>query len=402
MSLLYGDNGTGKTTILNLIFHLLSTDSGRGHKSRLSQVPFRNITVTFSDNTKVFAYRDSDRLIGAFHFGLEPSNSSRDIVTLNIDPEIGSMKRDQMPQELDPLLERISEFVPAVFYLGDDRTLKSDTLPEHDLRNHRRRRGRRYDEDNLLDFDQGYAESRKDALSESIARTQNQLYVELARASTKGEADARQIYADILNTIASARKSSEAQPDETPSLVKDLRELERTSSQFAAFQLGTAIDAAPLLESLSTADEVTRPMVAQVLRSYINGQQARLRAFRVLYTKMHNLVSTTNDYLTDKQLELDITKGISVRTPADLLDPTVLSSGEQHLLVLFLNVFPSSDQTRLFIIDEPELSLNIKWQRQLVGSLLELTDTSQCQFLLATHSIELLAKHTDYVVKLGQ
>ena len=312
------------------------------------------------------------------------------------------MPTNWQPSELEPLLRQIDEVVPAVFYLGDDRTLEGDTLPENDKRPLRSPILTHFAEEGRLSIDRGLSEPRLAVLNESLRRMQQQLYVELAHASTRGEADARQIYADILGSIASASASADVEPQEKSALERDLRELESISREFEAFHLGPAIDAAPLSESLYKADEQTMPIVAQVLRSFLNGQRARLNALDVLYKKMHNFVSITNEYLADKQIELDITEGVSIRVPGGELDPTLLSSGEQHLLLLFLNVFASSEQSRLFIIDEPELSLNIKWQRQLVDSLLELTDNSECQFLLATHSIELLSKHSDYVVKLSQ
>ena len=36
LAILYGENGTGKTTLLRLAFHLLSPRVDRGHKSRLA------------------------------------------------------------------------------------------------------------------------------------------------------------------------------------------------------------------------------------------------------------------------------------------------------------------------------------------------------------------------------
>ena len=402
MSLLYGDNGTGKTTILNLIFHLLSSDLGRVHKTLIANVPFQDFTVTFSDQTMVFASRNADTLTGAFDLGLRPCNGPDETARIEVEPETGRALSSLAPPELAPLLQRISSFVPAVFYLGDDRTLESDTLPVHDSGLRRRKILHHGDEEMRIESDPRLSDPRETALNESIRRTQQQLYVELAHASTRGEANARQIYAEILESIASTSQSSDTQPDRKPDLEGDLRELENISKEFESFELGPAIDAAPLLDSLSRADELTLPIVTQVLGSFLNGQRARLNALDVLYRKMHDFVSISNEYLTDKRLALDITKGISIQITDGELDPSLLSSGEQHLLLLFLNIFNSSDQARLFIIDEPELSLNVKWQRQLVDSLVELTRNSQCQFLLATHSIELLSKHKDYVVKLKQ
>ena len=45
--LLYGSNGSGKTTILNLIFHLLSPEPWGGHRTFVSRVPFRKINILF-------------------------------------------------------------------------------------------------------------------------------------------------------------------------------------------------------------------------------------------------------------------------------------------------------------------------------------------------------------------
>ena len=402
ISLLYGDNGSGKTTILNLVFNLLSTALSRGHKSRIAAVPFRKFVVTFSDHSTVYAVRTTDSITGAFELGLGSADRTIESVSLIVDPETGSVPSRLSPPELEPLMKRMAASFPAVFYLGDDRTLESDTLPAQHIRGARSSILRHYDDEERIFFNADSHEPRLAMLNDSIRRTQQQLYVELARASTRGEADSRQIYADILGSIASASEFPEVTPHERSALERDLQELETISKEFAAFQLGTSIDAAPLARSLSEADEQTMPIVAQVLRSFLDGQRARLKALEVLYNKMRNLISITNNYLRDKRIELDITKGLGIRIPSGELDPTLLSSGEQHLLLLLLNVFASTEHSRLFIIDEPELSLNIKWQRQLVDSLLELTDDSECQFLLATHSIELLSKHRNYVVQLRQ
>ena len=403
MSLLYGDNGTGKTTILNLVFHLLSSDLRRGHKTRIASVPFRSFSVTFSDQTVISASRPSGDLTGNFDLGLSLSGTPSETARVEVDPESGAVPSRLVSSEAVALLNKISRFAPKVFYLGDGRTLESDTLPRRDTNARTTMRSRivhhSTDEDFVI-VERGVNEQREAVLQESIGRTQQQLYVELARASTRGEADARQIYTDVLRSIASANTAPDVSADEKARLEKELKELEDISEKFAEFDLGSAFNATPLAESLSSADERTLPVVVEVLRSFLNGQRARLSALDALYEKMHDFVATTNGYLTDKTVELDISKGLTISIPGGDLNPGHLSSGEQHLLLLFLNMFTSSDQSRLFIIDEPELSLNVKWQRDLVDSLLDLTQNAPCQFLLATHSIELLSKHREYVTQL--
>jgi predicted ATPase len=78
----------------------------------------------------------------------------------------------------------------------------------------------------------------------------------------------------------------------------------------------------------------------------------------------------------------------------------VLSSGEKQLLLLFCNTIRARTQANIFVVDEPELSLNVKWQRQLLQSLLALVKGTGVQFVIATHSIELLAGQRDSIIHL--
>jgi len=66
-------------------------------------------------------------------------------------------------------------------------------------------------------------------------------------------------------------------------------------------------------------------------------------------------------------------------------DINFLSSGEQQLLILFSYIAFNSGDGRIFIIDEPELSLHIKWQEDFLEKL-ELITPKQTQLILATHS----------------
>ncbi|PFT36091.1 AAA family ATPase [Bacillus cereus] len=75
-----------------------------------------------------------------------------------------------------------------------------------------------------------------------------------------------------------------------------------------------------------------------------------------------------------------------------------LSSGERHLLT-FLTLFLIEGVKKQFlIIDEPELSLNIKWQREILPLLHQLAPNSQ--IIVASHSPSISKKNTNYLVKL--
>lgn len=61
-----------------------------------------------------------------------------------------------------------------------------------------------------------------------------------------------------------------------------------------------------------------------------------------------------------------------------------LSKGEKNLLCLLLAAHLYNDKKMVFLFDEPDLSLHIRWQKQILPSLRELAPDSQ--FIIATHS----------------
>lgn len=80
-------------------------------------------------------------------------------------------------------------------------------------------------------------------------------------------------------------------------------------------------------------------------------------------------------------------------------DIKFLSSGEQQILILFTYIAFNSTDGKVFIIDEPELSLHIKWQEDFLEELEKITPAST-QLLLATHSPILANKKKDKAITL--
>ena len=411
MSLLYGDNGSGKTTILELVYHLLSAADGRGHKSYVANVPFQRFSVLLSDQTRVTATRSSDEIIGGFDLELTHSVDNTQSARFDVDRD-GDVTAESLSPDAMALIASMSGLDLNIFYLRDDRNLESDTFPIDDLtrditqevrrdpntgalRTSRHRGPGGFEPRRILDH-------RELVLLWSIFRAERQLNREAIRASSLGETEAWQSQREILRTIATtSAPDADELIGEVVRIHRELADLQRITENFGKFGLGSVINAESLSDILSSANPTTLPVVVAVLDSVIDGQRVRLNALNFILKKVDRFVGIVNQYLADKVVEFDALEGLSIRLPQSTLDPNLLSSGEKNILLLFLNVFLSSGQSPLFIIDEPELSLNVKWQRRLVDSLLEISEDYYCQFLLATHSIELLSKHRDYVVRVG-
>lgn len=61
-----------------------------------------------------------------------------------------------------------------------------------------------------------------------------------------------------------------------------------------------------------------------------------------------------------------------------------LSTGEKQILIILLTVFLQNQQPSILLIDEPELSLHIDWQRNLIKHIRTLNPN--CQLIITSHS----------------
>ncbi|MBB1529187.1 MAG: AAA family ATPase, partial [Prevotella sp.] len=68
----------------------------------------------------------------------------------------------------------------------------------------------------------------------------------------------------------------------------------------------------------------------------------------------------------------------------ETLIPYQLSSGEKQILAILLTVLVEDNQPYVLFMDEPEVSLHIEWQKQLIALILRLNPN--VQIILTTHS----------------
>ncbi len=68
----------------------------------------------------------------------------------------------------------------------------------------------------------------------------------------------------------------------------------------------------------------------------------------------------------------------------ETLVPYQLSSGEKQMLAILLTVLVEDNQSYVLFMDEPEVSLHVEWQKQLIDLILDLNPN--VQIILTTHS----------------
>lgn len=112
-------------------------------------------------------------------------------------------------------------------------------------------------------------------------------------------------------------------------------------------------------------------------------QAARVSMPKVKFQNvMDELFQETGKTIDRKSNEIQFVQGDEVLTPYQL------SSGEKQMLVIMLTVLVEDNQHYALIMDEPEISLHIEWQQQLISLIRELNPN--VQIILSTHSPALI------------
>lgn len=385
--ILYGDNGSGKTTILKLLFHLLSPASGRGHRSFLAKTPFQKFSVDLTDGTSIIAIRTSATLIGSFELKLTKNNN---IFIANIG--VHDNQEVQSKQEED-LYKHLSELKLSLFFLGNDKNLDGDIFADKEYIEY----SSRLRTPLVGSFQEKNTINREITLKKSIHRTEEWMREQGAEnVHTKYE----EFFISCLNSCILVKDNSSNLSHKA--LISKLESYETKSQDFSRFGLISPLITKDIVSILQSHPEGNHSIIPSILKPSLDDLEASFNALEDTYNILTIFEKTINKlFFTDKYIKLHVRDGLKIFTQqGEELSSDTLSSGEKQLLLLFCNTLTARDRATIFIIDEPEISLNIKWQRQLIRALLELTKGSQVQFILATHSIELLSQYKNHVIKL--
>lgn len=426
LNIIYGENGVGKTTLLNLVFHLLSPSDKRGHRTKISNTPFSSLKVTISDGTVLTAKKDAQLLTGPVSFTIAPPQSAQikwrftpgqnepsfDINSLPTDIDVKKLHTDIRKDVVYSLEKR--DFFKAVgglkldiYLLTSDRLLLADTIKDSarsDSRNEQERtRGRLSD---LL------LENRIAMLNQALQNASSWLQRKfLEQAYVRRTVT--DPYQDVVRKIASTTYRTKAGLKENQeekirlSLKNTLTELHNRSKQLAAFGISQTVLPLDIADLLSNTHGNKLNLINTILEPHLEGLIAIFDNLSGVYDLTSGFLNGVNKFFKDKRLVYSVQTGLTIKLIGDInskevVETSQLSSGEQQLLLLFCYVLVAQDTPSIFIIDEPEISLNILWQRMLVSSLRDVGSGKKIQFIFASHSMEILAKHRNRVISMQE
>ena len=91
-----------------------------------------------------------------------------------------------------------------------------------------------------------------------------------------------------------------------------------------------------------------------------------------LFTEVNLFLSILKDFIPEKKFELENGELTVENVNHDLIPIEKLSSGEKQLLILLIETLLQRRQPHVYLTDEPELSLHIAWQRNIIPAIKQL------------------------------
>lgn len=143
---------------------------------------------------------------------------------------------------------------------------------------------------------------------------------------------------------------------------------------------------------------------AKALLVYLNDTEKKLAVFDDMLQRLELFSSILNErQFVFKQPEISPDFGFRFKTEDEKeLSLTELSSGEQQEVVLLYELIFRVASDTLVLIDEPEISLHVAWQKEIINDLLNIIKLQKIAVITATHSPQIIGEHWDLVADLWE
>ena len=391
VTIITGPNGFGKSTILRIIDAI-----GKGNPSFFRSLDFESITIEFDNvNKMTIKKRESDLLFddinvvdlidiedmidrvpwirrtrnGFFDMKNDEFFSDNEaFFHMYLDSDYSDYYeriagRKSELKKFQKKIEQIKEWCGEVRFISDQRLIK--------------KKERRRDEPQVIDV-----------ISELPTRLKN----EITKVSEE--------YSKIANILDSSYPKRLLSSKEG---IQDQREykekLEEVNKKFEKLSSYNLVDMSIIDEEKYNAS------YSNALKIYFDDFAEKYKVFQKLISKHDLFTRIINQRLTFKHIKITRDNGFEVvdnDQPNKVLELSQLSSGEKQEIVLFYELIFDTKEKLLLLIDEPEISLHITWQKKFLDDLLEVAKLIELQVIVATHSPQVVSNHLDIQIDLGE
>ena len=412
VTLLHGQNGVGKTTVLRMINALLRNDI-----AYFSRIPFTRFLLTFKDNSSL-------ELIPT-----DP-NTENDMSSLTLTREGREKKSDNIA------LRSGAEFLAArTGYLEPHGGIENtwidvrdgEVLTEEEVLSRYGRRGRKYPrgrnfswlDDFLQNADTHLIEAQRLVRTHFDPTSDPTLWSDLDPGPyrhptlTSSVVECSRDFRKRLDrTMAAygrqAQTLDQSFPQRLISITDELaiheiqarmETLTKKTGDYKKIGILDETTTHPFdVDRLGDLDDTQ----VRVMTLYLQDTERKLGVLDDLADRTHLLLKNVNDKFRHKTVLLDREEGLVAQGDEDKrLSLHSLSSGEQHELVLHYDLLFKTLPNTVVLIDEPEISLHVAWQKNFLPDLMEIVRISGFDAIVATHSPYIVGDRDDLMVDLG-
>ena len=371
LNVITGTNGSGKTTVLKLMWYLIS---GNLHRILL-EIPFDFVSISTDLFSLTLNRIDSSKVE---FFSKENTFSKVVDFAITMDPETGNIEEHENTEKLRELNTDIAGTVKSSLFFPTFRRIEGgfSTVSKRyiSVDPNRIRGSYRYRPSGLFH-----------TLQEAMSELSNGMSFEDHKFVASISTD------DVASLLK--QKHNEISRNIDESQVKLSRDITRKIENY--FGNGTDMETQGAQDAIPVLEEI-RESVDQAIQK----REDLLKPFSVLANLTQEIlkyeeISIAERFTASESIEgITLgkgTEGIALGVTSEAISSDKLSSGEKQMLS-FLSYNAFSEKT-IFFIDEPELSLHVDWQRRLLPTLLG--QEQKNQFFIATHSPFIYTKYPD-------
>lgn len=422
VTILHGLNGCGKTTMLQTINAVFNKEMDTIKSIDLQSVSFFFSTgaILKIDRKKIYLDSEKEKATGITYLAYSIIENGKESVFdsfENTDEYQDIIKRFLKGYRPFPFLERINE---STWY---DRKHGTKLNMEEVISEYGatifRRYSREYIEDDipqpvqdiLSSMDVRLIAADRLTVAERVERQYGEDNIKIERRVNLIAKDLSQKIRDTIQQYAQLSQAKDrtfplrAIKQSSPLTVNEIKskmvELESKRREF--IETGILEEEQDDIGIHDLVDAITESN-RQNLSLYAIDTEEKLNALSSLSSSINLFRNIIDKNFNNKRIVFNKDYGfrfVTTYSNSTIL-PQSLSSGEQHELVMFYDLIFNASENTLILIDEPELSLHIKWQLDYVDDLLQIINVTKFSAVLATHSPQIIHDKWDLTVSLSE
>lgn len=401
---IYAPNGSGKTNFLKLV--TLVSNCNLDSMQEIFKIPFEEVIIESSKGTvyveKVNGIFSEEVQVSVNPVFTQENDNSKKVAKFTIN-EIDLLRNSPFYREEDDLtgeiFQQVREIAGNFNFLGTDRIAQSEESVYVDTAEMRLQLNRGVKLRNLSkgknygntfsvldDLDKKLV---RQALSGSVITKRDGVYAEITRKVLN---DSDQFKDKSAGQASSILAGKIQQIDGNNKLVKKY--------EIVNFDEYDSIK--KLMQSAPRRDASEFKQLIYVLAPYLDSLNERINIARDSAEMIDTFIKSLNGLLENKTIDFKPSSGFSLKTKrGESLSFSNLSSGEKHLVLILANaIYSSAMNDDIIIIDEPEISLGIRWQRNLLKKIIDCTEKSNTKILFASHSpLMLKGMNRKYIIE---